>query len=767
MSCCAPGAEDFVSVESGHGAVPSREELLLASRPVTEGMREVRLSVPSIHCGGCLRTIERALGNLDGVADARANLTTKSVTVRWAEGISPPPVGKTLSAIGHPPHLAADGAAGSDKTLSELVRSLAVAGFASANIMAFSVSVWAGVGVELRNLFHLLSAVIALPVLVYSGRVFYRSAWAALRHGRTNMDVPISIGVSLAFAMSLYDMIHGGPHTYFDAAVMLLFFLLIGRTLDHVMRARARTAIGDLAKLTARGATIEREDGSCVYLPVGEIRPGVTILVAAGERVPVDGHILSGTSELDRSLVTGESAPVAMTTGAVVEAGTLNLTAPLRLEATATADDSFLAEMVRLMTAAEAGRSGYRRIADKASGLYAPVVHGAALLSFLGWAFATGDYHRAATIAVAVLIITCPCALSLAVPIVQVIAARRLFEHGIIVKDGAGLERLAEADTVIFDKTGTLTTGRPELMDTDLVDPDVLSLAAALAAHSRHPRSLALVAAYTARGGAKVHVTDIREMPGHGLEARCDGAAIRLGRADWALDDPAAVSAVPCHPAATLSKNGRLLAVFTFHERLRPGAKEAIAALKNAKLDVEILSGDHGAAVRNLADALGVRQFEAGVRPDKKLARLKALADAGYRTFMVGDGLNDAPALAAAHVSMAPSSAVDAGRNAADFVFMRDNLEAVPFAFKVAKRARRLIRENFALAVLYNAIALPFAIAGLVTPLAAALAMSGSSLIVVANAMRLNGGLKRTEKERRRSAGAQAASPSVAAQPAE
>jgi Cu2+-exporting ATPase len=552
---------------------------------------------------------------------------------------------------------------------------------------------------------------------------------------------------------------------------MLVFFLLIGRTLDHVMRARARTAVGDLAKLTARGATVEQEDGTGAYLPVGGIEPGMTILVAAGERVPVDGRVLTGTSELDRSLVTGESVPVAIAAGAAIEAGTLNLTAPLRLEATATADNSFLAEMVRLMAAAEAGRSAYRRLADRAAGLYAPVVHSAALLSFLGWAFATGDYHRAATIAVAVLIITCPCALGLAVPIVQVVAARRLFERGIMVKDGAGLERLAEADTVVFDKTGTLTAGRPELDDANGIDPEALALAASLAAHSRHPQSLALVAAHAATpvtdGKPSVHLADVHEFPGNGLEARADGAVIRLGRADWALDDPAeAISAPLRYPCTVLSRNGRIVAVFAFHERLRPGAREAIAALKGAGFGVEILSGDHEAAVQVIAEALGVERFEAGVRPDGKLARMEALAKAGRRPFMVGDGLNDAPALTAAHVSMAPSGAVDVGRNAADFVFIRDSLEAVSSALAIAGRARQLIRENFALAVLYNAIALPFAIAGFVTPLAAALAMSGSSLIVVANALRLNGGVLRAGTGRPR--GNTSAAPSNAtAQPAQ
>jgi Cu2+-exporting ATPase len=722
-------------------AAPSREEMLLASRAVGGGERELRLSVPSIHCGGCLQAIERSLGRLEGVTAVRANLTTKSVTVRWREGASPPPIAARLDAIGHAAHLAGSAGARPDAAFAELVRMLAVAGFASANIMAFSVSVWAGAGGEYRHLFHLLSAAIALPVLLYSGRAFYRSAWAALCHGRTNMDVPITIGVGLAFAMSFYDLFADGPHAYFDAAVMLLFFLLIGRTLDHMMRAKARTMIADLAKLAPRGATVLHPDGTAGYLPLEAIAPGMTVLVAAGERVPADGRVLSGQAELDRSLITGESAPVAIGPGAMVEAGTLNLGEPLRIAATATADGSFLAEMVRLIAAAEAGRAGYRRIADRAAGLYAPVVHSAALLAFIGWLAATGDWHLAATVAVAVLIITCPCALGLAVPIVQVIAARRLVERGIMLRDGAGLERLAEADLVVFDKTGTLTTGRPELIDAERADPAALALAAALAVHSRHPQAQALAAAQAARGDPRPAVDELREIAGCGIEARAAGSTLRLGRADWAAPDAAELAADA--PRTVLARDGRPIAVFTFREMLRPGAGPALSMLTAQGLGVEIVSGDHDRAVRSVADALGVQRFAADVRPAGKLARLAELAAQGHRPLMVGDGLNDAPALARAHVSMAPASAVDVGRNAADFVFLRDDLRAVPFAIAVAQRARVLVRENFALAVLYNAIALPFAIAGLVTPLAAALAMSGSSLIVVANAMRLHGRMPR------------------------
>src|SRR5690606_5792495 len=357
-----------------------------------------------------------------------------------------------------------------------------------------------------------VSALIALPAMMYAGRIYYRSAWSVLKHGRMNMDVPIAIGITMAYALSLYETIHSGAHAYFDASVTLLFFLLIGRTLDHVMREKARTAVVGLARLQPRGALVIDPAGGREYRPVGEIEAGMTILVAAGERIPVDAVVTDGHSDLDCSLVNGESAPQAVASGATVRAGTLNLTGPLTMRAIAAASDSFLSEMLRMMEAAEGGRARYRRIADRVSAMYAPVVHLTALLTLIGWVLVTGDWHRAATVSIAVLIITCPCALGLAVPIVQVMAARRLFENGVMVRDGAAMERLADADMVVFDKTGTLTLGQPRLVNTHEIHPDWLEAAAELGAHSRHPQSQAIAAYAGSSGGKQIKFSSITEI---------------------------------------------------------------------------------------------------------------------------------------------------------------------------------------------------------------------------------------------------------------
>ncbi|QPC92962.1 cation-translocating P-type ATPase [Mesorhizobium sp. INR15] len=737
MSCCAPGAEAALEIGPAGRASSPREELLLLSRDLGGGLFQTDLSVPEIHCASCMATVERALSALPGVEYARANLSMKRTTVKWRLlGDGAPDLVRALTTAGYEAHFFTMEADQRSPEYSRLIKALAVAGFCAMNIMLLSVSVWSGAEGGTRQAFHWISAALAFPAVVYSGRIFFSSAWSVLRHGRTNMDVPISIGVLMAFGLSLYDTIHGGPHAYFDAATSLLFFLLIGRTLDHVMREKARSAVAGLANLAPRGATVLDGDGQR-YVPIAGIRPGTSILIAAGDRIPVDGVVTQGASELDCSVVTGEAAPKPASAGTLVQAGLLNLTGPLTITATAEAKDSFLAEMVRMMEAAEGGRARYRRLADRASALYSPVVHSIALLSFLGWLFVARDWHAAVSIAIAVLIITCPCALGLAIPIVQVVAARRLFERGVMVKDGSALERLAEVDTVLFDKTGTLTLGRPYLVNRSNVDPDSLAIAARMASGSRHPMSAAILAAASPGPAAASSLKNLAEYPGQGLEARMGTTLYRLGRPDWALGREMPEGTADSLSVSLLVQNGRELARFVFEDIVRSGTRQTIDRLHRQGLRVGIVSGDRGSAVAVLASNLGIDDFTAEMLPADKVERIAALTAAHAKVLMVGDGLNDAPALAAAHVSMAPATAADVGRNAADFVFLKESLTSVADTYEISRNAGKLIRQNFVLAVGYNAIAVPFAVFGYVTPLMAAAAMSISSVMVVANAMRL------------------------------
>ncbi|MBS0542049.1 MAG: HAD-IC family P-type ATPase, partial [Proteobacteria bacterium] len=363
---------------------------------------------------------------------------------------------------------------------------------------------------------------------------------------------------------------------------------------------------------------------------------------------------------------------------------------------------------------------------------YVPIVHCLAGAGLLFWLAKTGDWHRAVSVGVAVLVITCPCALGLAVPMVHVMAARRLFERRIMVRDGSAIERLAEADTVAFDKTGTLTCGVSLASDARLPEDRVLAIAAALGRHSNHPHARCLAATAPGRDGPLA--SGLAEEPGQGIEGWIEGRRYRLGRAAWALAPAAAEQ-----DGTLLASDDGLLAAFSFEEKLRPGAQAAVGALRAAGLELAILSGDGASAVAPIARTLAIPTFESALLPSGKVDWLRGRAMQGHKVLMVGDGLNDAPALTAAHVSMAPATAADIGRQSADFVFLGDDLAAVPFAHDLARRAGRLVNQNFALAVAYNLVALPVAFLGQVTPLIAALAMSASSLTVVVNALRLRG----------------------------
>jgi Cu2+-exporting ATPase len=702
---------------------------VFAEAPAPDSIESL-FAVPTLHCAGCIAKIENGLSKVPGVEGARVNMTAKRVAIRHDPALSPPELKAAIAAIGFDAEPLAD--PGVDVAAAEnrgLIRALAVAGFAAMNIMLLSVSIWSGADGATRQMFHWLSALIALPTIAYAGQPFFRSAFAALRQGRTNMDVPISIGVLLTTGMSLYETLTGGHHAWFDGAVMLLFFLLAGRCLDSLMRGRARAGVAALLKQTAPGAMVLDAQGASHWVRADALRPGMRMLAAAGDRLAADGRVVDGSSGLDIAFLTGESAPVPVGPGDEVQAGALNIDGPIIVAVTAAGADTVIADIARLMEEAAQGKSRYVRIADRAARLYAPCVHLLAALAFAGWMIAGAGVHQALLIAVAVLLITCPCALGLAVPAAQIVACGALMKRGVLVKDGSALERLAEVDEAVFDKTGTLTLGRPTPHGLDRLEAQDKGIVLALARGSRHPLSIALRQALEAEGVMPAALADIREQPGEGISGRFGDEAVSLGRPR---------SLISLFDLASEYRRGEQATLLRFADAPRPDAVETLADLNAMGVTTLIASGDRPEALEAISRATGTTAI-GHLRPQDKLALIGRLKAAGHRVLMVGDGLNDGPALAAGHASMAPASASDASQLAADAVFLGDRLAPVPMAVRAARRTVRVVKQNFALAIGYNIFAVPLAILGHVTPLVAALAMSSSSLIVVANALRLKG----------------------------
>jgi Cu2+-exporting ATPase len=726
-------------------AAPEATDLSLFVEPLGGGLARMDFAVDGITCAACMPVIEQGLAREPGIAEARVNLTNRRLTVRWREAeTTPQRIVQRLSALGFRA-FPFDPKAVEGEEVREarfLLQCLGVAGFAMMNIMLLSVSVWSGnvsdITQEQRDFFHWVSALIAVPAVAYAGRPFFRSARMAIAARQLNMDVPISLGVLLAVGMSLVETAHHGTHAYFDSAVMLLFFLLAGRYFEQLMRRKTRAVAGNIAALKAETAVKLMPDGALRQVPIAAVAIGDRVLVRPGERVSVDGLVVDGRSSLDQSLVTGETLPQEIAAGDAVYAGTLNLSGVLTIEVRAAAKGTLLDEVTRLLETALEARSTYRRLADRAAALYSPVVHLTAILTLTGWIIAGLAWQQALIIAITVLIITCPCALGLAIPAVQVVASGALFKANVLLQAGDALERLAEADTIVFDKTGTLTL--PDLaaeVAADIPAAD-LAMAAGLAAASHHPLARALIAAVP----NAVPLAEAREEPGRGVVALVNGSEARLGSLAFCKAEAEGAIVAARHPDASLIafRHGDSCHVFAIRQQLRPDAEAVIAALAQAGLQMEILSGDRPEAVAPVAAALGIPVARGGLKPADKIERLDALKAAGRKVLMVGDGLNDAPALARAHVSMSPITAVHLTQAAADAVFLGDRLAPVAHAVAVSRTALTLMKQNLWLAVIYNTIAVPIAIAGWVTPLIAALAMSGSSVIVTANALRARNG---------------------------
>lgn len=715
---------------------PHSDELsgdLTAFVRTKNGLNSLTLSVRGAKCGGCITNIETAVNAIDGVEQARMNLSTGKLAVTWRGDGLANRVSECLASLGYGVAAYSEdiNAKSAKSEERRLMLSMGVAAFALANIMLLSVSVWGGhgeMGSQTRTALHAISGLIAFPVLLYSGRHFFQSAWAALKHGHANMDVPISLALCLAFGVSVWETASGGAHAYFDAGVMLLCFLLIGRFLDARLRRQAHSAAHDLAALQNRSVRRLTPNGRMESVRADAIRQGDRILLAAGERSVIDLKVIDGTSTIDESLVTGEVLPRTVHSCETLYAGTVNLDRPLTGEALGEASDSLLSDIAEMLEAGEQKRAQYRKIADKAVALYVPFVHTTALLTLVAWLLLGASLREAIMIAVSTLIITCPCALALAAPVAQVVASGRLFRSGIYLRSGDALERLAETDHIVLDKTGTLTLGTPLLVSQHGQE---LHLAAQLARASRHPLSRAIVVA----AGSGAIARDTKERTGLGVEGWIDGKLYKLGSADW-VGQP--VSKVTNGPTLWFGSEEHEPIQFCFQDQLQDDAHGVLAALRSDGLEVEILSGDTEAAVSAIADELSVETWHSKVSPQGKVARLAELNAAGKKVLMVGDGLNDAGALSMAHASLAPGGAIDVSQSASDAVYS-GGLTAIRSVLAVSKQTRSIMLQNFALAAIYNLIAVPIAVTGNVTPLIAAIAMSASSLIVTLNALRING----------------------------
>ncbi|MBR0908404.1 cation-translocating P-type ATPase [Bradyrhizobium japonicum] len=709
-------------------------------RAAGEGIKHIDLAVEGVHCAGCMAKIERGLSAIPDVTLARVNLTDRRVALEWKQGtLDPARFIDRLEELGYKAYpYETESAEATEVAESRfLLRCLGVAAFATMNVMMLSIPVWSGNASDMlpeqRDFFHWLSALIALPAAAYAGQPFFRSAWRALSAKTTNMDVPISIGVCLALGMSVVETVHHAEHAYFDAAIMLLTFLLVGRFLDQNMRRRTRAVAGNLAALKAETAAKFVGPDEISQVPVAAIHPGDIVLLRPGERCAVDGTVIEGRSEIDQSLITGETLYVTAEQGTAVYAGSMNISGTLRVRVSAASEATLLAEITRLLDNALQARSRYMRLADRASRLYAPVVHATALITILGWVIAGAGWHDAIVTGVAVLIITCPCALGLAIPTVQTVASGAMFKAGVLLNSGDAIERLAEADHVIFDKTGTLTLPDLEVMNAADIPADIFELAGCLALSSHHP----VAAAVALAAGARSPIIGAVEEAGQGVRAVVDGVELRLGRPSFCCAE-ALVGSATLDPEASIVafSKGNEKFILSVRQGLRPDAQAVIAALKARNIGIEILSGDREPAVIAAAHALGIAEWRAGVTPADKIARIEELKRRGAKVLMVGDGMNDAPSLAAAHVSMSPISAAHLSQATADLVFLGRPLAPVVAAIDSARKALHLMRQNLWLAIGYNVLAVPVAISGVVTPLIAAAAMSGSSILVMLNSLR-------------------------------
>ncbi len=709
-------------------------------RDTGEHLKQAVLILEGITCAACVWLNERHLMQLPGMQSVQVNYSSHRARVTWdVREITLSKILAEIQQLGYHahPYNAQRAANSREQQRKKDLRRLAIAGIAAAQVMMLAVALyaggWYGMQAGTVQLLRWFSFALTLPVLVYAARPFYAAAWSALKTRRPNMDVPVVIALLAAFTGSVVNTMWGQGHVYYDAINMFVLFLLGTRLLEQGARERSVEAAENLLKLAPAMATKVTEHGQQL-VPVLELVPGDRLLVKPGETFPADGVVEAGISGVDEALLTGESRLVAKQPGAAVIAGSINVDGPLTLSVTGIGENTVLAGIVRMLDQALAQKPRLAQLADRIAGQFTWAL--LALTALVGLAWWWFDPTRAFDSVLAVLVVTCPCALSLGAPAARAAAGSHLLARGVLITRGHALETLARVDHVVFDKTGTLTYGKPLLAATyPLAEWDAqqcLRWAASLEQASEHP----LAAPFLARIAPEelLPVADARNEPGQGVSGIIDGRRYFIGRTELAVQTDAVEMGAT---QVWLADETRLLAKFVLADTLRSDAKPLIDALKAQGLRLSIFSGDDAATVRHIGEQLGIDDCRGGLKPADKLAAVRALQAAGGVVMMLGDGVNDAPVLGAAQVSLAMGGGTQVARASSDIVLLSERLIEVAHALVLSRRTMRVMRQNFAWAIAYNLIAVPLAAMGWVSPWLAALGMSASSLIVVANALRL------------------------------
>ena len=711
-------------------------------RDAGEHIKQAVLILEGITCAACVWLNERHLMQLPGVKSVQVNYTSHRARVSWdAREITLSKILAEIQLLGYHahPYNAQSAANSREQQRKKDLRRLAIAGIAAAQVMMLAVALYAGgwYGMEAgtAQLLRWFSLALTLPVLVYAARPFYAAAWSALKMRRPTMDVPVVIALLAAFAGSVVNTVLGQGQVYYDAINMFVLFLLGTRFLEQGARERSVEAAENILKLAPAMATQVTADGQQL-VPVLELVPGDRLLVKPGEAFPADGVVEAGISGVDEALLTGESRLVAKQPGDAVIAGSINIDGPLTLSVTGIGENTVLAGIVRLLDQALAEKPRLAQLADRIAGQFTWMLLAFTALTGLAWWWF--DPARAFDSMLAVLVVTCPCALSLATPAAMAAAGSHLLARGVLITRGHALETLARVDHVVFDKTGTLTYGKPVLAATyPLAEWDAqqcLRWAASLEQASEHPLAAPFLAQIAPE--TLLPVADARNEPGRGVSGVIAGRRYFIGRTALAVQADADAAEAGT-TQVWLAQETRLLAKFVLADTLRNDAKPLIDALKAQGMRLSIFSGDDAATVRHIGDQLGIDDCRGGLKPADKLAALRALQAAGGVIMMLGDGVNDAPVLGAAQVSLAMGGGTQVARASSDIVLLSERLIEVAHALVLSRQAMSVIRQNFAWAIAYNLIAVPMAAWGWISPWLAALGMSASSLIVVANALRL------------------------------